>query len=121
MVVQAAKALAAAENEEGADTAKIAAAMVVHADAALEAADYDSLYSNQYTRKCAAERYMRRAKAAVEVAEAAKALAAAVTEEEVADAKRYQRTAAAWVVAADEAEEEAAAHLRSAMMQQRIY
>ena len=55
---------------------------------------------------------MRRAKAAVEVAEAAKALAAAVNEEEVADAKRYQRTAAAWVVAADEADEEAASMQR---------
>ena len=93
MVVQAAKALAAAENEEAADAAKIAAAMVVHADAALEAADY----TERYTRRAkyyTAERYMRRAKAAVEVAEADKALAAAVTEEEVADAKRYQRAAA---------------------------
>ena len=39
MVVQAAKALAAAENEEGTDATMVAAAMVVQADAALEAAD----------------------------------------------------------------------------------
>ena len=39
MAVQAAKALAAAENEEGTDATMVAAAMVVQADAALEAAD----------------------------------------------------------------------------------
>ena len=71
-------------------------------------------------RKCAAERYTRRAKATIGVAETAIALAAAVNEEGVADAKRYQWTAAAWVVAADEAEEEAAAMAAAIARERRV-